>query len=39
MRLPLLILASKMGAAPTVAQILGNGADVETRAEDGSTAR
>ena len=38
MRLPLLILASKMGAAPTVAQILGNGADVETRAEDGSTA-
>ena len=37
-RLPLLILASKMGAAPTVAQILGNGADIETRAEDGPTA-
>ena len=38
MRLPLLILASKTGAAPTVVQILGDGADVETRAEDGSTA-
>ena len=37
-RLPLLVLASKMGAAPTVAQILGNGADVETRAEGGPTA-
>ena len=38
MRLPLLILASEIGAAPTVAQILDNGADIETRAEDGSTA-
>ena len=37
-RLPLLVLASKVGAAPTVAQILGNGADVETRAEGGPTA-